>query len=222
MKQRHISWWHRLLSFFQEVSLANASTDVSEDMVLSLRAGRLCLASKNAIYSYEDLYTSFRTALQHLEKEVKAAESALILGFGMGSIAWMIRNMLEADLPITGVELDPWIIRQFHYYYDFEDIYLIQSDAITYLGEADQTFDLVFVDIFEDEMIPPSYQEIAFFEKVKNVMNPGASIAYNKLPAEGENFGPETSLGRAFSQVFPANHMVPARANRILIGRKEA
>ncbi len=222
MKHRGIKRWKRFLSFFVDYPLERGDSEITGGLKLTLNMGRICLSTRNAIYSYEDLYTSLSVGLHFVGDRIEEFRNVLILGFGMGSVAWMLRNVYESPVRIVGVELDPWVTRQFRKYYDFEDIELHTMDAMEFLKENKERFDLVCVDLFEDELTPPQFEEEAFFRLVAGAMNPGACVIYNKLPAAGENFSPESRLAGAFTSVFPNTRMLPARANRLLIGIMEA
>ncbi len=221
MKHRGIKRWKKFLSFFVDYPLERGDSEITGGLKLTLNMGRICLSTKNAIYSYEDLYTSLSVGLHFVGDRIPEFRNVLILGFGMGSVAWMLRNEYESPVRIVGVELDPWVTRQFHKYYDFEDIELHNMDAMEFLKENKERFDLVCIDLFEDELTPPQFEEEAFFRLVAGAMNPGAYVIYNKLPAAGENFSPESRLAGTFTGVFPNTRMLPARANRLLIGIME-
>lgn len=220
MKHQNIPWWKESLSYLNEIRLEKTNSAITDNLKLGIKNGRIYLSTNNSIYSYEDLYTSFRTGLEHLEKEIPEFNSVLILGFGMGSIAWMLRNMFDSTAPITGIELDPWVAEQFAKYYDYENIQIVIKDASKFLEEQSDTYDFICVDLYEDELIPSQFQTREFFEAVKETLNPGGYVLYNKLPSEGENFGPHSSLAKAFTAVFPDNRMIPARSNRMIIGIK--
>ncbi len=222
MKHRGIKRWKRFLSFFVDYPLERGDSEISEGLKLTLNMGRICLSTKKAIYSYEDLYTSLAVGLHFAEQKIPKCQKVLVLGFGMGSVAWMLRNEYGSRAHITGVELDPWVIRQFEKYYDFENIELHIIDALDYLQQCNEQFDLVCVDLFEDELTPPQFEEEAFFRLLAGVLAPEAYVIYNKLPAVGENFTPESRLAKAFANVFPNTRMLPARSNRILIGIMES
>ncbi len=218
MKQQGIKRWKRVLSFFVDYPLEKGESEVTSDLRLSLNMGRICLSTPNAIYSYEDLYTSLAIGLHYISDFIPEVRKVLVLGFGMGSVAWMLRNKYQSRAHISGVELDPWVVAQFKKYYQFENLKLHQIDALEFLKNCREKYDLVCIDLFEDELTPPQFEEEAFFEMVKKTMRPGGRVIYNKLPAAGENFLPESRLARNFSRHFPNTRMLPAKANRLLIG----
>ncbi len=222
MKHRGIKRWKKFLSFFVDYPLERGDSEITGGLKLTLNMGRVCLSTKNAIYSYEDLYTSLSVGLHFLGDRIQGFRNVLVLGFGMGSVAWMIRNDYNSRVRIVGVELDPWVMRQFRKYYDFENIDLHSMDAIEFLKENKERFDLVCVDLFEDELTPPQFEEESFFRLVAGALAPGGYVIYNKLPEVGENFSPDSRLAAAFTSVFPDTRMLPARANRLLIGIMEA
>lgn len=222
MKHCGIKRWKKILSFFVDYPLERGNSEITGGLKLTLNMGRICLSTKNAIYSYEDLYTSLSVGLHFLGDRIPGFRNVLILGFGMGSVAWMIRNEYKSKARIVGVELDRWVIDQFCRYYDFEDIELHNMDAIDFLRENKEHFDLVCIDLFEDELTPPQFEEEAFLRLVAEALAPGGYVIYNKLPAVGEHFSPESRLAAAFTNVFPNTRMLPAHANRLLVGIMEA
>lgn len=217
MQKRNVPFWKIWLSYLTEIGLAEISqTPNNQNLKLSLNTGRYLLSTENAIYSYEDRYYSFKVALNALKPELRKAENALILGFGMGSIAWMLRNHFQSNIAITGVEIDPWITEQFDKYYSYENIHLTNGDALSFLKESRLKFDLIFIDLFEEDLVPEEFQQIAFFQKVKAQLKPNGTVICNYLPPEKENITEQ--LPASFEKVFTQFKVLKARRNRIFVG----
>lgn len=215
MKQQNISLLQSLMSYLLEIKLSENSTNENGKMLVSLNSGRISLSTQNAIYSFEDKYYTFKTALENIKPELEKAQNALILGFGMGSITWMIRNLYNNNIHITGVEYDKWILEQFKQYYSFKNIEFINEEANKYLKNSTEKFDLIFVDLFTDDYVPEEFQSIDFFKEIKKNMKDNSKVIFNFLPKDSI----EDCYG-SFQKVFSDAKTIHARKNRILLGGK--
>ena len=84
--------WKIWLSYFTEIVLERGSSDPNEDLQLGLKKGRYCLSTPNAIYSFGDLYDNFSKSFQQLDIVEKNIKDVLVLGFGLGSIPFMLEK----------------------------------------------------------------------------------------------------------------------------------
>lgn len=203
------------MSYLLEIKLSENSSAENGEMLVSLNSGRISLSTQNAIYSFEDKYYTFKTALENIKPELEKAQNALILGFGMGSIAWMIRNLYNNNIHIRGVEYDKWILKQFKQYYSFKNIELTNEEANKYLKNSTEKFDLVFVDLFTDDYVPKEFQSIDFFRNIEKNMQDDSKVIYNFLPKNSSE-----NCYDSFQKVFSDTEVIHARKNRILLGGK--
>ena len=60
----------KLLSHLFEIKLEEVTSELSGPVRVSLVNGRYCLSTKNAVYSNEDYYTSFKGAFEKLANAI--------------------------------------------------------------------------------------------------------------------------------------------------------
>ncbi|GIV32452.1 MAG: hypothetical protein KatS3mg030_754 [Saprospiraceae bacterium] len=213
------------MSYLVDIPLEQASTDFNPAVELYLRRGRLMLSTPNAIYSYDDLYMNFYLAFDKLGVGKRQMQHALILGFGTGSIPWMLEKSFHCRLSYTGVEIDEviagWAMR-----YALprlqSPVTLYTTDAVHFAQTWNESFDLICVDIFQDEHIPESLDEPLFSENLARLLAPGGLLLWNRLADDAE-MKKRTDLfyENVFSKVFPQPGFLPLGPNRMLVAGLE-
>jgi spermidine synthase len=142
--------------------------------------GRKILDSKNANYSYGTLQRILEIALAKIN--LSNANSILVLGLGGGSVVDSLRNRFGYLGRITAVEIDPVVIRiakeEFNIVPDahFE---IIEDDAYIFVTYTKETFDVVIVDLFIDDKVPPQFYSWHFCDSLKRVCAPGGQVVFN-------------------------------------------
>lgn len=222
MIHQHIPAWQRWLSFLAPYPLKQLHTTDNGPLQLRLVAGRLQLATRNAIYSYEDRYTSFLKAFYIIEERLPSLSAVLVLGFGMGSIPMILSKRYGLRPTITGVDHDGKLIQLFHHYYQADYINLIEADAKKFLAHCTQTFDLICIDLFKDAMVPKKFESDQFLKQVKERLNHKGIVLFNRLTMEpGLATATENFYHHQFNTWFPGAYYVDTSGNWILVGEKQ-
>lgn len=163
--------------------------------------GNWVLDSKHVNYSFGALHTVFRDALQLFVRDVSSLHEVLILGFGAGSVARILRQERSYKGNITGVEIDPKVIELGKKYFQLDNINNLTlhiTDASRFINENKKKFDLIAVDLFTDNIIPEQFESENFLTQVKNSLEPGGILLYNRM-----NYHPmEREKTKAFSKIF--------------------
>lgn len=192
-------------------------------MQLRLVGGRLQLTTRNAIYSYEDRYTSYLRALHVIEERLPKVQSVLVLGFGFGSIPMILHKCFDLRPAVTGVDHDGELIRQFHRYYKADNISLVEGDAKAFIEKTDATYDLICIDLFKDALVPKKFESDRFLKMVKERLNHKGIVLFNRLTMEpGLATATENFYENQFSTWFPNAYYVDTGGNWILVGEKTA
>lgn len=141
--------------------------------------------SKNTNYSYGSLQRILRRGLQSIDFEnIKNLNSILVLGVAGGSVIKTLVNEINFKGEITGVEIDPEIISLANKYFNLDEIQnltIIIDDASKFVQKTDNTFDLIIIDIFQDNSMPEFLFESEFVEKTISLLNPGAHLLFNTM-----------------------------------------
>ncbi|MEM9820386.1 MAG: class I SAM-dependent methyltransferase [Bacteroidota bacterium] len=176
--------WKRLLSHFIEVHIEGTSSQHNPQLDVCLVRGRYQLCTENAIYSFEDLYNNFGDAFKKIHLDQLPGQDVLVLGFGMASIPTLLEKKMGKNYHYTGIEIDEEVIYLTSKYVLDElqsNIELICADAASWMAQNIRKFDLIAVDLFLDDVIPHVFEQATFLRQVKDALNPGGILLYNRL-----------------------------------------
>jgi spermidine synthase len=218
----HIPAWKKLMSYFTEVVLEHTTSDYNEELTVSLIQGRLQLSTREAIYSYEDKYDNFFQCFQKMELPDKA--NVLLLGFGLGSIPFMLENNFDKKYSYTGIEIDNTVIYLASKYVLNNlksDIQAVQADALVYVSQDTNRYDMIAMDIFISEKIPAPFETAEFLSGLHENLSPNGILIFNRLAkTEKEIQTTEAYFKDIFLPRFPNATYLQVKGNRVLISHK--
>lgn len=205
-----------MLSYVSDIKIEKLHSPVSGDLEVVLRRGRVQLNTINATYSFEDLYTSYGTALQKINIEKKQISSVLVLGLGLGSIPYILQSKYRIDCTIDCVDIDPMIIGLAQKYYPLPSklnkLSIHEADAFDWIMENDKKFDLITVDLFVDREVPKKLHQRTFIESLRNALSKDGSILFSRLKS---NRPIEYLLWENLHAVFENGHDIETMGNAI-------
>jgi spermidine synthase len=141
--------------------------------------------SKNTNYSYGSLQRILRRGLQSIGfKNIKNSNSILVLGIAGGSVIKTLVNELDFKGEITGVEIDPEIISLANKYFKLNEIpnlTIYIEDANQFVQNTNKTFDIIIIDIFQDNSMPEFLFENKFIENTKSLLTSGGYLLFNTM-----------------------------------------
>ncbi len=215
--------WKRYLSYLSEIHIESAPSDLNPHLYVSLKKGRYQLCTANAIYSYGDLYDNFFKAFQHLDFEQQSIKQVLILGFGLGSIPWMLEKNFKKQFEYTAIEADEAVVYLANKYVLDEiesPIQLICTDAEAYIDQSQTQFDLICMDIFLDDITPERFKSQDFLKALEARLSPNGILFYNCLSAnKKDRIQTESFYRENFQKVFPEAIFLDVNSNWIIINR---
>ena len=213
--------WKVWLSYFMELVLERDATDLNPDLQLGFKKGRYCLSTPNAIYSYGDLYDNFYNAFQQIRIKDLHVNEVLVLGFGLGSVPYMLEKSFQKACNYTGVEADETIAYWASRYVLDEmgsPVQLHISDAEIFAETCQQSFDLITMDIFIDNEIPHQFESIVFLENLKRMLNKDGIVMYNRLVLkETDRRNTIDFFDHKFKSTFPDARYLEVGGNWILL-----
>lgn len=212
--------WKHWLSHLMEVHIESSRSEHNEELHISLSKGRLQLSTANAIYSYADKYQNFYKTFENISLG-EEVEDVLILGFGLGSIPYMLERNFNKKYRYTGVELDDEVIYLASKYVlsDLQsDVILIEADAINYISQCTQSFDLICIDIFVDDQIPEVFLTSNFISLVKESLTDNGKVIFNHL-ADRPSYKKKalTFYDDVFAEAFPQGQYLQILGNGMMI-----
>jgi spermidine synthase len=175
---------------------------------MAYESGHLVVNSPHANQSWGSLHEVWQQCFAQERTTEAMPRSVLILGFGAGSIAHILRNELRLQAPIIGVDGDPVMLRLARENFGMDRLpalELVACDALEYLATTEGHHDLVLVDLFHDLDLAPGVEEEDFIRLLAKHLAPGGMACINTVdhsPVIRERIQRlERNLGACFNQL---------------------
>lgn len=168
--------WRQALSYLMEISVEHS--DRPYFLELNMYKGNYIMNSANANQSNQQLKRAFHEAFHYFKIYGKRYSNVLVLGLGLGSVIDLLQNRSEIA-EITAVESDARVINWFKKRYDSNfEILFGNAGAMQY---PDKKYDLIIIDLFEDDQLPDYLMKEAFWNTLKTQVSPGGIAIWNTL-----------------------------------------
>lgn len=204
--------------------MEHALSYANPDLYVFLSKGRYQLVTSNAIYSWADLYANFVKAFQRLRWELLPGDDLLSLGLGLGSIPYMLETKFNKSFHYTAVEVDEQVIYLAQKYVLDElkiPIQVIHADAVAFIRQTSQKWDMICVDLFIDDEIPGGALSVDFIRDMKARLSEDGLILFNSLARTQDDMKESRRfLDEIFLPVFPAGGYLDVGGNWILVSDK--
>lgn len=151
---------------------------------LALEHGQLVVNSLHANQSFGSLHRIWQACFRDIGIEHTPPGHVLLLGYGGGSVARILRTELGLSCSITAVENDPLMVEwaRTHFGLDkIDDLTLLEMDAVQALATLPQAFDLVIVDLFVELDVAPGATHPDFLNHLRNKVLPGGTLLFNTI-----------------------------------------
>jgi spermidine synthase len=216
-------WWQYLLSYFTEVNLETSSSIYNEVLEVNLVKGRYQLCTEEAIYSFADKYDNFKLTFEKMNAKSLDFENVLLLGFGLGSVPYMLEKLFNKTCSVTGVEIDEEVIYLASKYVLPElksEINLIQADALAYIMLSTNKYDFIIMDVFQSDVIPDVFEDMDFLNQVKELLTDEGIFMYNRLAyTEDDKKISKTFFNNNFKKCFPDAYLLEVKGNYMLCNK---
>ena len=217
----HIPLWKKWVSHVVPLTLETAASEQNPELAVMLDRGRLQLLSGNAIYSWDDLYHNFTIAFGALDLEERPIEDVLILGLGLGSVPYILEKIYDRAYHYTAVEWDETVAGLAARYTLSRlksPVEIITADAGVFLQVTEEQYDMIVIDIFEDDRTPEQFETVAFLEACAERLRPNGLILYNRLYNAHRNIvSTQRFFEDNFKTVFPEGEKIDTGGNWILV-----
>jgi spermidine synthase len=132
-------------------------------------------------------------------------KNILTIGLGGGNIQKAL-NFLLPNAQINTVEINPALPELVEKYFDYKENdhnkFYIQDAAEFVLNAPSNSYDVVFIDAFGPEYIPPHLLTDKFMSNVKRILKPGGVVAMNTFTSS-ETYAQEGDLiKKAFGKLY--------------------
>lgn len=190
---------------------------------LRWESGRLVVNSAYGNQSFGSLHRVWQQVFEDLDLRRHAPGRVLMLGFGAGSAAHILRNELGIKAPITAVELDPAMIAiaRRHFGYDtLPDITLLEGDATILVHGLQGRWDLVLVDLFDDLDLARGVDTNGYIHALRDRCADGGTVCFNTVAHDA---GSDARCERVLQQLRKVFHQVRELryegVNRVFVAR---
>ncbi|MCC6531015.1 MAG: fused MFS/spermidine synthase [Burkholderiales bacterium] len=112
---------------------------------------------------------------------VEQPESALVVGLGGGTIPGFLRKR-SPDTRIDAVDIDPTVVEVAKSHFGFREDALLHAhveDGRRYVEQTKQRYDLIFLDGFGSDSVPPHLTTREFLSGVKNILSARGIVVGN-------------------------------------------
>ncbi len=158
---------------------------MSKNLEITWTNGELVLDSKNTNYSYGSLQRILRKGLESIGfKAVLKMEHVLVLGVAGGSVIKTLTEEIKFKGRITGVEIDPEIIKIANSYFNLDKISnleIVIDDAFEFVLKTKNKYDLIIIDIFQDTTMPNFLFEEFFQNRTCFLLKDKGIILFNTM-----------------------------------------
>lgn len=148
-------------------------------------------------------------------------QSVLILGLGAGSAARLV-NRFWPSAKITGVEIDPEIIKSGSRYFrlnEIKNLEIIIADASQWIKKNypldARRYDLVLVDLYFGDQAPAACETQAFLKRIKTFLASGGIAIFNRLYYREKKKQTDEFVEK-LNQIFPHLDYIYTPSNLLL------
>ncbi len=175
----------KIFSYLIPIKIYQSKSVLSKSIEVTWANGELVLDSKNANYSYGSLQRILRLGLQNIGfDKIVSMNHILVLGVAGGSVVKTLVEEIAYKGKITGVEIDPEIIKVANTYFKLDEVKnleIVIDDAFEYVLKTKNKYDLIIVDVFEDTTMPNFLFVTFFIKRIRFLLKSRGFILFNTM-----------------------------------------
>jgi len=215
----------KILSYINDILLEKTNSEYNDILEVHLSKGRYQLCTSGAVYSYEDKYINFINTFNSLDWEKLNIERVLVLGLGLASVPQMLEQRFNKEFEYYAVEIDPEIIRLANKYIlsDLKSpIQVFEMDAEIFVEISDELFDMIIIDIFDNDVVPEKFESAEFLQKTSELLANDGIILFNRLNINDKTYQKTMDYNeKVFKEIFPMAKSIFIKDNIILSNRDD-
>lgn len=192
-------------SYVNRITVEKTSSEFNKKLVVAIQDGKYVLNATNANYSFATLHRVFQKAFNKIGIISKPPKSVLVLGCGAGSIPTIIYKELGLNPNMDAVEIDGKVIALGKKYFDlgeFSNLNIIIDDALSYVKNTANKYDLICVDVFKGINVPNEFLSQHFFEHLKSLLNEKGELLFNFVAYNHETKEQVEKIEKLLSKYF--------------------
>jgi spermidine synthase len=175
----------KLFSYLIPIKIFKKKSARSKVIEVTWANGELVLDSENTNYSYGSLQRILRYGLRTIGyNTILEMDHILLLGVAGGSVVKTLVDEIGYKHKITGVEIDPDMIKIANEYFNLDQIKQLEiviDDAFEFVLKTKDRYNLIIIDIFEDINMPNFLFERFFSDRVCALLKNQGFILFNTM-----------------------------------------
>jgi spermidine synthase len=197
----------KIFSYLIPIKIYETKSSLSKSIEVTWANGELVLDSENANYSYGSLQRILRLGLKNIGFEkIVSMKHILVLGVAGGSVIKTLVDEIKYNGKITGVEIDPEIIKIANTYFKLDEVKnleIVIDDAFEFVLKTKTKYDLIIIDIFQDTTMPNFLFETFFINRICFLLKSHGFILFNTmLLNESQNIRNKKYVSEFFKSEF--------------------
>ena len=164
------------------------------------------------------VYEVWQSTLKKVKGKKLDIQRSLILGLGGGSAAKLVKKYWR-EAKITGVDIDPVMVRLGEKYLDLKDVEIRVEDAEKFIGRevaAGTKYDLILIDMYIGDTVPEKFQSDKFIKTIHTMLGQGGVAIFNRLYF-GEKRSEAVKFGNKLEKAFLNVEYVYPEANLMFV-----
>ena len=175
----------KIFSYLLPIKIYKTKSSLSKSIEVTWANGELVLDSKNSNYSYGSLQRILRLGLKNIGYEkIVLMNHILVLGVAGGSVIKTLVDEIKYEGKITGVEIDPEIIKIANTYFKLDEVKnleIVIEDAFEFVLKTKIKYDLIIIDVFQDTTMPNFLFETFFVNRICSLVKSHGFILFNTM-----------------------------------------
>ncbi|BFM44864.1 methyltransferase domain-containing protein [Flavobacterium sp. CFS9] len=175
----------KLFSYIVPIKIFKKKSQRSKIIEVTWANGELVLDSENTNYSYGSLQRILRYGLRNIGYDtILKMDHILLLGVAGGSVVKTLVDEVQYKGKITGVEIDPDMIKIANEYFNLNQIKQLEvviDDAFEFVLKTKNKYNLIIIDIFEDIKMPNFLFERFFSERICSLLQNHGFVLFNTM-----------------------------------------
>ncbi|MNQ13095.1 spermidine synthase [compost metagenome] len=175
----------KIFSYLYPIKIYEAKSTLSKTIEVTWANGELVLDSENANYSYGSLQRILRIGLKNIGYDkIVPMDHVLVLGVAGGSVIKTLVDEIKYRGKITGVEIDPEIIKVANNYFklnEIKNLEIVIDDAFEFVLKTQKKYNLIIIDIFQDITMPNFLFEDFFINRICFLLKSKGFVLFNTM-----------------------------------------
>ena len=175
----------KIFSFLIPIKIYQTKSSLSKSIEITWANGELVLDSENTNYSYGSLQRILKIGLKNIGfGKITNMKDVLVLGVAGGSVIKTLVDDINYKGKITGVEIDPEIIKIANTYFKLDEIKnleLVIENSFEFVLKTKKKYDLIIIDVFQDIFMPNFLFEKFFINRICFLLKSKGFVLFNTM-----------------------------------------